>query len=87
MTRNLDCNLVLDVETTCWQGDPPPRQRSEIIEVGLCLLEVTALTRVERRSILVRPARSTINAGDAVPVQPNSAASVPARAGSCAAMR
>jgi inhibitor of KinA sporulation pathway (predicted exonuclease) len=62
MARKLDCILVVDVEATCWQGDPPPGQGSEIIEIGLCLLEVATLARVERRSILVRPARSTVSA-------------------------
>lgn len=62
MARKLDHILVIDVEATCWQGDPPQGQRSEIIEIGLCLLEVATLTRVERHSILVRPARSTVSA-------------------------
>ncbi len=62
MARNLDHILIIDIEATCWQGDPPPGQGSEIIEVGLCLLEVATLTHVERRSILVRPARSTVSA-------------------------
>ncbi|MCB9131481.1 MAG: hypothetical protein H6647_11155 [Anaerolineales bacterium] len=57
MARKLDNILVIDVEATCWQGDPPRGQSSEIIEVGLCLLDVAGLARVERRSILVRPAR------------------------------
>ncbi len=62
MARQIDHILVIDVEATCWQGDPPPGQGSEIIEIGLCLLEVATLARVERRSILVRPARSTVSA-------------------------
>jgi inhibitor of KinA sporulation pathway (predicted exonuclease) len=61
LARKLDHILVIDVEATCWQGDPPPGQRSEIIEIGLCLLDVPTLARVERRSILVRPARSTVS--------------------------
>ncbi|MFZ1465853.1 MAG: 3'-5' exonuclease [Anaerolineae bacterium] len=62
MTRKLDHILVVDVEATCWQGEPPPGQSSEIIEIGLCLLDVATLARVERRDILVRPIRSTISA-------------------------
>ena len=30
MARNLDRILVMDVEATCWEGDPPPGQISEI---------------------------------------------------------
>lgn len=62
MAHKLDRILVIDIEATCWQGEPPPGQSSEIIEIGLCLLETATLTRVERRSILVRPARSTVSA-------------------------
>ena len=35
MARKLDRILVVDVEATCWEGDPPPGQISEIIEIGL----------------------------------------------------
>jgi len=61
MARELDRILVVDVESTCWAEDPPPGQMSEIIEIGLCLVNVAALERAERRSILVRPARSTVS--------------------------
>ena len=62
MARRLDRILVVDVESTCWEGELPPGQISEIIEIGLCVVDVTALERVERRSILVRPACSTVSA-------------------------
>lgn len=61
MPRLLDQILVVDVESTCWDGQPPPDQISEIIEIGLCAVDVATLARVERRSILVRPARSTVS--------------------------
>lgn len=60
--RRLDQVLIVDVEATCWEGPPPAGQESEIIEIGLCPLEVTTLTRLERRSILVKPARSSVSA-------------------------
>lgn len=62
MTRRLDRILVVDVESTCWEGEPPSGQMSEIIEIGLCVVDVAALERVERRSILVRPACSAVSA-------------------------
>lgn len=34
MARKLDRILVVDVEATCWEGDPPPGQISAIIEKG-----------------------------------------------------
>ena len=61
MVRKLDRILVVDVEATCWEDDPPPGQISEIIEIGLCVLDVATLTRVERRGILVRPVCSTVS--------------------------
>ncbi len=37
-------------------------QESEIIEIGLCLLEVASGRRQGKRSLLVRPQRSTVSA-------------------------
>ncbi len=62
MGKRMDQILVIDVESTCWEGDPPPGQESEIIEIGLCMLDVAVLQRLENRSILVRPERSTVSA-------------------------
>lgn len=52
---------VIDVEATCWEGDPPPGQRSEIIEIGVCVLDLGTLERVEERSLLVRPEHSEVS--------------------------
>ena len=52
---------VIDLEATCWQGSPPPGEVNEIIEIGVCVLDLSSLERVHRRSILVRPARSTVS--------------------------
>jgi inhibitor of KinA sporulation pathway (predicted exonuclease) len=57
----LDQVLVVDVESTCWDGPPPDGQRGEIIEIGVCALEVDSLERGERRSILVRPEHSEVS--------------------------
>ncbi|MDX1688940.1 MAG: 3'-5' exonuclease [Candidatus Promineifilaceae bacterium] len=61
MTRRLDEIVVIDVESTCWPGEPPPGQESEIIEIGVCLLNVQSLRREQKRSILVRPRHSTVS--------------------------
>nr|WP_156001804.1 3'-5' exonuclease [Streptomonospora sp. PA3] len=53
---------VVDVEATCWEGEPPPGETSEIIEIGLTVVDLSAGERVERRGILVRPARSSVSA-------------------------
>jgi inhibitor of KinA sporulation pathway (predicted exonuclease) len=57
----LDHVLVVDVESTCWEGSPPPGEVSEIIEIGICPLEVASGERGERRSVLVRPSRSAVS--------------------------
>jgi inhibitor of KinA sporulation pathway (predicted exonuclease) len=52
---------VVDVEATCWPGEPPPGMAHEIIEIGLTVLDVTRRRRVGRHRILVRPVRSTVS--------------------------
>lgn len=61
MARKLDQIIVLDVEATCWEGDPPAGQENEIIEVGFCLLNLTTLERTEKTSFLVRPEKSKVS--------------------------
>jgi inhibitor of KinA sporulation pathway (predicted exonuclease) len=61
MARRLDQILVIDVESTCWQGEPPAGETSEIIEIGLCPVDVATAQRLEKRSILVQPERSDIS--------------------------
>lgn len=61
MAKPYDKIIVIDVEATCWDGAPPPGEDSEIIEIGVCVLDVATLERVERDSLLVRPARSRVS--------------------------
>ena len=61
MAKNLDQIIVVDVESTCWQGMPPAGQESEIIEIGICTLDIASGEREEKRSILVKPSRSKIS--------------------------
>ncbi|MEU6536641.1 3'-5' exonuclease [Streptomyces sp. NPDC047000] len=52
---------VVDVEATCWAGSPPPGEVSEIIEIGLTVVDLDAGERLARHRILVRPARSEVS--------------------------
>ena len=52
---------VVDVEATCWAGEPPAGQRNEIIEIGVCVLDLGSLERVEKRSLLVQPEHSEVS--------------------------
>jgi inhibitor of KinA sporulation pathway (predicted exonuclease) len=62
VARLLDHIIVIDIECTCWQGSPPPDEEGEIIEVGICTLDVASGRRGPKRSVLVRPAHSTVSA-------------------------
>ncbi|WP_399881287.1 exonuclease domain-containing protein [Streptomyces sp. BBFR51] len=53
---------VIDLEATCWDGQPPPGAVSEIIEIGLAVVDLDTRERVARHRILVRPARSRVSA-------------------------
>ena len=61
METRRDQILVVDVEATCWAGEPPAGQPSEIIEIGICPLDIHGLQRLEARSILVRPEHSQVS--------------------------
>lgn len=62
MANKLDKILVIDVEATCWKGEAPAGQINEIIEIGLCVLDVATGERSAPRAIMVRPQRSTLSA-------------------------
>ena len=53
--------LVVDIEATCWEGRNPPGQENDIIEVGVCLLDVNTGEITGNRGILVLPERSQIS--------------------------
>lgn len=61
MARKLDQIIVVDLEATCWEGDPPTGQEQEIIEIGVCALDIAAGKRSKKLSLLVRPDRSTVS--------------------------
>ncbi|MEU7478278.1 hypothetical protein AB0A63_20000 [Lentzea sp. NPDC042327] len=46
----VDHVLIVDVEATCWAGTPPPGESTEIIEIGMCPVEVSSGERGSRRS-------------------------------------
>jgi inhibitor of KinA sporulation pathway (predicted exonuclease) len=58
MGIKLDLINVIDVEATCWKGTKPENQESEIIEIGICTLDVATGNRVDNEGILVKPERS-----------------------------
>lgn len=61
MARKLDKIVVVDIEATCWEGEVPKGMESDIIEVGICLLDVHTGEIEDNRGILVKPERSQIS--------------------------
>jgi inhibitor of KinA sporulation pathway (predicted exonuclease) len=53
--------MVVDLEATCWGGNPPPGEVSDIIEIGLCELNLATLTIERPEGVLIKPSRSTIS--------------------------
>jgi inhibitor of KinA sporulation pathway (predicted exonuclease) len=61
MANQLDRILIIDVEATCWDGANPPGMENDIIEVGVCLLNVQTGELSNSKGILVKPERSTVS--------------------------
>lgn len=56
--------LVVDLEATCWEGEPPPSQKMEIIEIGCAILENAPDKRweiLDNFSILIKPRKSVVS--------------------------
>jgi len=53
--------LVVDVESTCWDGDTPIGQQNEIIEIGICFIDLSILEPEPGMSIFVKPKYSKIS--------------------------
>jgi len=63
MPINLNKINVVDVESTCWkEAERPDGQVSEIIEIGICVLDRQSWAIEDKRSILIRPEQSTVSA-------------------------
>ncbi len=62
MANKLDEIIVVDIESTCWDKKTPDRlQNSEIIEIGVCTINLAELTIGTNEGILVLPKNSTIS--------------------------
>lgn len=59
--KKLDNIIVIDVESTCWDGPPPFMEESEIIEVGICFVDVQTRVGGYSNSFFVHPIMSTVS--------------------------
>ncbi len=62
MTKKLRTILVVDVEATCWEGEPPPGEQAEIIEIGWAILDVPTGAILQADTLFVKPERSKVSA-------------------------
>jgi inhibitor of KinA sporulation pathway (predicted exonuclease) len=53
--------IIVDLEATCWAGEPPPGEQNEIIEIGVCVFDMETRTPQPPVSILVKPTRSQVS--------------------------
>lgn len=58
---HIDRLLVVDLEATCWEGDPPKGQFNEIIEVGNAMLDLRTGGVTPGPELLVRPSVSKVS--------------------------
>lgn len=56
-----DAILIIDLEATCWRGPVPEGMQSEIIEIGIAVVDLKTKELLETDSIIVKPKTSTIS--------------------------
>lgn len=61
MAIKLDQVVVIDIEATCWEKKAPAGQENEIIEIGICTLDIQSGQRLEQESIIVKPSKSKVS--------------------------
>ncbi len=61
MAIQRDKIIVVDIEATCWEFEPPDGQINEIIEIGFCIYDVAKDDIFGKRSILVKPTASVVS--------------------------
>lgn len=54
--------IVIDIEATCWaKGQTPENQKREIIEIGICKLNMADGSIEDKRSYLIKPVQSEVS--------------------------
>jgi inhibitor of KinA sporulation pathway (predicted exonuclease) len=61
MKKILDKIIIIDVEATCWEGATPEGKMSEIIEVGVALLDIHTGEISDNEGIIVKPQFSEVS--------------------------
>jgi len=53
--------LIIDLEATCWDDRPPRGQESEIIEIGVCIMDAKTGKISRNEGVLVKPQYSKVS--------------------------
>jgi len=59
--RPTDRINIVDIESTCWDANPPQKQFPEIIQIGIAQVDLKELRIVDSGSIYVQPANSSVS--------------------------
>ncbi len=59
--KTTDNILIIDLEATCWNDRPPRGQESEIIEIGVCIMNAKTGKISQNEGILVKPQFSKVS--------------------------
>ena len=59
--KTTDNILIIDLEATCWDDRPPRGQESEIIEIGVCIMNAKTGEISQNVGILVKPQYSKVS--------------------------
>ncbi len=60
-TYNTNHIIVIDLEASCWKGNPPEGQANEIIEIGVCKIDYKTKEVIELESLIIKNQHSTIS--------------------------
>ncbi|MHA2281547.1 MAG: exonuclease domain-containing protein [Promethearchaeota archaeon] len=61
MAKKIDKLLVIDIEATCWEEEPPDHQKSEIIEIGVTVVSLPQLQCETSDGLLVNTHGSRVS--------------------------
>lgn len=62
MAKLLDKIIIVDVESTCWENPKEQKtQNSEIIEIGLCTIDIISQEVENVNGIIIKPEYSTVS--------------------------
>ncbi|REC48522.1 3'-5' exonuclease [Chryseobacterium pennipullorum] len=59
--KTTDNILIIDLESTCWENRPPRGQESEIIEIGVCIMNAASGRISKNEGILIKPRHSKVS--------------------------